>query len=275
MLKNMKIAMKLGAGFGVILILLISLALFSLSKLQDTQDKYNYTVDVGMTKLETINNLLDASNLISRLARDLVLTQDTNKLNEIVSEIKETRNIYPKNIDTLKKFAETPEAKNRISESEQKINKVGIENNKVIDLASVNRDTEATELLWGSARTAQDDLINTLLSLIKQENDLIHADVQAAREDYKSALFTLISLSIFAVVFGIVAAFVITRSITKPLSMAVSTAEAIARGDISSQISVTSTEETGQLLKAMQAMQHSLIGIINDIKKSGSASQSG
>ena len=56
------------------------------------------------------------------------------------------------------------------------------------------------------------------------------------------------------------------RAITHPLQKAVSAAYAVAQGDLSQRIEVTSTDETGQLLQALNIMQDNLREIIsNDV----------
>ncbi len=65
-------------------------------------------------------------------------------------------------------------------------------------------------------------------------------------------------LAIVAVVFVLGAlAFIISRSITRPLGRAVDAAERLALGDVSVNIEVDSHDETGLLLQAMKAMSES------------------
>jgi methyl-accepting chemotaxis protein len=62
------------------------------------------------------------------------------------------------------------------------------------------------------------------------------------------------------------AAWVITRSITRPLSQAVEVANALAQGNLTVKIDVTSKDETGQLLVAMQGMVEKLSQIIGEVR---------
>jgi methyl-accepting chemotaxis protein len=67
-----------------------------------------------------------------------------------------------------------------------------------------------------------------------------------------------------AIVMGIGIAFWVTRSITFPLNIAMETAQKIADGDLTSNIQVTSTDETGQLLTAMKDMSNAIKSVIAD-----------
>jgi len=53
--------------------------------------------------------------------------------------------------------------------------------------------------------------------------------------------------------------FMITRIITRPLQLAVTAANTVARGDLAQRIEVTSKDETGQLMQALKVMNESLI----------------
>ncbi len=58
----------------------------------------------------------------------------------------------------------------------------------------------------------------------------------------------------------------IARSITRPIGLAVTVAQMVANGDLTSRIEVTSSEEAGQLMQALQQMNHSLIRIVGDVR---------
>jgi methyl-accepting chemotaxis protein len=59
----------------------------------------------------------------------------------------------------------------------------------------------------------------------------------------------------------------IARSITRPLDLAVAIANTVASGDLTSKIEVTSTDETGQLLSALKAMNTGLLNIVGQVRK--------
>jgi methyl-accepting chemotaxis protein len=56
-----------------------------------------------------------------------------------------------------------------------------------------------------------------------------------------------------------------TRSITLPIDDAVRSAHAIATGDLTQRIDVTSKDETGQLMQAMKEMNASLANIVGQV----------
>lgn len=61
-------------------------------------------------------------------------------------------------------------------------------------------------------------------------------------------------------------AFLFTRALTRPLRQAVSVAEKVAAGDLSSAIEVSSHDETGQLLSALKHMNQNLGRIVLEVR---------
>src|SRR5690606_10333054 len=72
-------------------------------------------------------------------------------------------------------------------------------------------------------------------------------------------------MGIAAIVIGLVAALVITRSIVAPLRQTVAFAQRIAEGDLSQDLAMNRRDELGQLLQAMQSMTGSLRNLVGRI----------
>ncbi|CDH46720.1 conserved exported hypothetical protein [Candidatus Contendobacter odensis Run_B_J11] len=74
------------------------------------------------------------------------------------------------------------------------------------------------------------------------------------------ALVLVVSLGVIIVV-----AWLVTRTITRPLGVAVTASGLIAAGDLTTDIQVTSHDETGQLLQAMKTMATQLREIVSNV----------
>ncbi|CBL46813.1 Predicted chemotaxis sensory transducer [gamma proteobacterium HdN1] len=267
MLSNVKIATKLAMSFGVILILLAVVAVLSLTKLSQTQARFDQVVDVGNVKVAAANDMVDSINLIAMASRNMVIADDPSVQQKELASLQGAQLRYEAYFGALDHLVVTPEGKRQLADITKKLAVVREEVGLVVDFVLAKQKDAAVGALMGSARTAQTALIDAIGEMIAHEERLSQSQVASARESYQSALYLLIGVSVFAVLFGIAAGIVITRSITRPLGQAVGVAEAIANGDLSSKISVTTREETGLLLSAMQRMQQSLSGIIGDIRQ--------
>ncbi len=76
------------------------------------------------------------------------------------------------------------------------------------------------------------------------------------------------SIELLALVAAILLAmaFYLARSITRPLNTAVEIAQAIAKGDLTSHIEITSRCEAGMLIHALEEMNASLVNLVGDVR---------
>lgn len=104
---------------------------------------------------------------------------------------------------------------------------------------------------------------------------LVALQIQVAQEEFGAAktlsetihMGTLIA-SVLALLVGAVMASVITRSISRPLRQAEVLARTVASGDLSAQIVVNGTDETAELLGALQEMNRQLVRVITQVRDS-------
>lgn len=104
---------------------------------------------------------------------------------------------------------------------------------------------------------------------LKQMINVATNNLMAEEKDMLTNAMTvrvaIILLSIIAVILGGGLGVIITRAIINPLQKCVNVVKKISMGDLSTKIEVESSDETGQLLNAMQLMQSSLQEVLKDI----------
>ncbi|MDD2733328.1 MAG: methyl-accepting chemotaxis protein [Desulfuromonadaceae bacterium] len=81
----------------------------------------------------------------------------------------------------------------------------------------------------------------------------------------KEVLQVMIPIVVISFIIGIVAALLITRSIKKPVSEGVAVANALAEGDLTVDIEVTSKDEIGQLMGSLKNMVDKLKQVVGDV----------
>nr|WP_324734011.1 methyl-accepting chemotaxis protein [Pseudomonas sp. IT1137] len=81
----------------------------------------------------------------------------------------------------------------------------------------------------------------------------------------RQAMLLLAAMGVAAVILGLLAAWLITRSIVIPLRQSVAFAQRIAEGDLSQDLPLDRHDELGQLLAALQGMTSSLRNLLGRI----------
>ena len=89
----------------------------------------------------------------------------------------------------------------------------------------------------------------------------LQASQQAAR-----GRMVILGCTIVALLLGAYAAWLLSRSITTPVQMAVRTARTISEGDLTQRIDTQGKDEMAELLQALHAMQQSLVTVVADVR---------
>lgn len=88
---------------------------------------------------------------------------------------------------------------------------------------------------------------------------------RAAQARQDATMLLQLVLVLVSLVFGSVVAWRITRSVVRPLGVAVKVAESIAQGDLSTDVPTAGADETGRLLEAVGSMQERLRQLVGRI----------
>jgi len=93
----------------------------------------------------------------------------------------------------------------------------------------------------------------------------------AAGESATASQVALTAGAALALVLGLLLATLTTRSITRPVQRAAEVAEAIRNGNLTSQIDVTGSDETAQMLRGLAQMQENLRSIVAHVRQGSEA----
>ncbi|WP_170304305.1 methyl-accepting chemotaxis protein [Duganella radicis] len=105
--------------------------------------------------------------------------------------------------------------------------------------------------------------INALAKRQMTEIDNLSREVQ---DQNRQGQMMVAGLSALAVLVATLCSIWIAHSIITPIRYAVSVARKVADGDLSTDIQVTSTDETGQLLMALKEMNAALAGMVRQVR---------
>ena len=106
----------------------------------------------------------------------------------------------------------------------------------------------------GKTKKGHSSLENLLVAI----KDFIQDRTGRAQKNKQTAIIGMLLFSTVILVFGLGLGIFISRSISRPLQLAVDIARHIAAGDRDLAVEGTATDETGQLLKTMKEMSYSI-----------------
>jgi methyl-accepting chemotaxis protein len=268
---NMKVGMRLGGGFALVLALLVAVTLLGLSRMGQIQAGLNEILQVNNVEADAATAL--RLTVIDRMVavRNLALLSDAAEMQPEAERIKVQERKYAAAEDKLNKMFST--LAGTTAEEKAMMPKIKAAETAVLpliakaaELGLANKPEEVTRLLMKEIRPLQTKWIESLNDLIALEEKLNAQAADDAENAYANARTLMLGLAALAVASGVLIAWLVTRSITGPLNQAVKVAQTVAAGDLGSQIDVKTTDETGQLLLALKGMNDSLVRIVGEVR---------
>ena len=266
MFKNMKIGMRLGLGFGIVLLMMIAVIFVGITRMSEINDRLDGIVNDNNVKVKQAVEMRGGVRNIATAVRNVVLLDEASEMQVEVKRIAEQRKKYDDAEETLTKMVKSEQGKAilaKIKEGEQLTSPLI---DKAVKLGLEDKAKEAAAVLMKEARAQQRKWLDALDELMEFQEAGNKKDADEAAQAYATARTLMFSVGGIAILLGVGIAFWVTRSITKPLAEAVGVANQLAEGDLTAKIEVNSTDETGMLLAAMQNMVGKLSQIIEDVR---------
>ena len=269
-LSNLKIGIRLGMGFCVVLVLL---CLTGAVALYETARVYDGTNELATDWLPSIQTLADIQNQANNIRRISLRTllDDAPKLAGDMRE-RHDASVSKLNADLADygKLISSPAEQalyDNIKRTWQEYQALDSKQISLIDAGGSSLD-EAKAIANGSSQKASAQLFKYIEEDVQLNREGANEETVAAKLSYHNALLFSGVLIILAVILGGLIAIWITRSITLPIGRSVIVAETVASGDLSSRILISGNDENTRLQRALKDMNDRLTEVVGRVKAS-------
>ncbi|OXI34755.1 methyl-accepting chemotaxis protein [Burkholderia sp. AU16741] len=276
-LGNLRIGTRLRVGFGITLLLLMmtgGLAMLQASRIYaGTQD----IADNWLSSVQKLGEIRALANGVRRASlRSVMESEATAKRNQraqhdaALSSLKAAMASY-------EKLLSSPEERQAFGDLNRAWAAYEISDTKLLDLS------ESGDVGFSAARSLATGesaaLFAQAVQLVEQDVKLNRAGADAATSEaannYHATIVLTGVLCGAALLLSVAVAWLITRSIVTPLGRAVGIAETVARGDLTSDIEVSGSDETSQLLLALRNMNARLLDVVSRVRSSSESIATG
>ncbi|MGF6382206.1 methyl-accepting chemotaxis protein [Paraburkholderia atlantica] len=273
LLRNLKVRNRLFVSFAIVILLLCSAAGFALFQAHRIE---SHLLDIKQNWMESIKTIADLRLALStdrRATLGLVLSdskqaKDTNAAirAQALEQLRKGVNLYEKN-------ALPGEDRQYFENDKKAIGEYAVINKELYTLAMSDNPDFATERALANSKifTVFKSTENTLtahMDFIQKQADQA---AEKAIHDYDMALMLTFAVICIAIIATIYVCNTVATSIVFPLNDAVRIAEAVASGDLTSQVRVHSDTELGQLMRALRSMNESLVDIVKQVRSGSEA----
>ncbi|MBN6114265.1 methyl-accepting chemotaxis protein [Xanthomonas bonasiae] len=261
-LQRYNVGTRLSSAFGLLILLSCGLVVAGLITLAQSRNQMENIVKRN-TILAYTGEMREASAIIAINLRNIVLPTTHGQNLHFAKIIEQERARYSEAHDKLYAIPVTDstgaEMRRQIDLGYQNSR---VANQSVLDLGMEDKDEQALLVLTEQAGPATDKWQEAITAYSERQRQRGASAYAAANAAMDRGRGMLIAGGVIVILISCVLAWLITRSLTVPLSRATRAAEAIARGDLDNDVQTQATDETGRLLGAMHGMQHQLRSLI-------------
>ncbi|AKZ62954.1 chemotaxis protein [Herbaspirillum hiltneri N3] len=266
-ISNLKIGVRLGSAFALVVALLIGTAVVGIRHLDTNNEKMDRIVGERYSLIAISNQIKNNGNKGNAILSNLLLTSSPERAKQYMDDYAALRKTNAEAYSKFEKMLKNDQSKSLFKQQFESRSAYGVTVRKFFELIAENKSQEARDIYQGDmARTqaAYYVLVDKMVDYQakEMENDVINAAVQARNAKIQMAI-----LSACAVMLSIVTGIFITRTITRPINRAVDLAEAVAQGNLTHHLQIDSKDEIGRLLVALKIMIENLHGIVSNVRK--------
>lgn len=270
-LRNMNIAPRAFLGFAMIGALMLILGVFALSQMSKIRSATEVLADNNVPSIKSLDRFAEVSIRLRVLSYRLLVNREP-EIQQKTIELLAMRNKQINDAQAIyEKLISDSNERNLYNQYVQLLGQYRELELRMKTLTLANKVDELQDLLNKDMLSNSDQMNAVLIKLVEINTAQLMQVKKQAAEEYESAFDMVIALLVAATLLTLVFAWMLIKSITTPIAVALHAAETIAQGNLTQPIKVDGTDEAGRLLQAMKTMQDKLRDTLQRI--SGSATQ--
>ncbi len=268
--RNLKIAWKLFLGFSSIIIFMNIIGFAGYTSVKNIQSHLEDIFNVRLPSLEYIIAVdRDLQQLLVAERSMIFANAKSEVFHALVQEYEMNLQQAEERWQKYKALATTPEERALIAKYEQArkewkaLSRQGVDG-RIVDTRDGRR--LAIDLTLGTTKEKFDVMREYLEQLQAIDLEMVRQSREKAAATYRATMIILLSIIGTGISVAILLAWAISKTLTKPLGKMVEVVSKVAAGDLTSEIIVSTKDETGQLMQATTTMQSDLRQMVDDIR---------
>ncbi|ENM3851631.1 methyl-accepting chemotaxis protein [Vibrio cholerae] len=282
---NLSITQKMIALVGCLLALTLMVSTYSITKMKrvaveieaiahDNLPLAKLMTDMTVHQLEgaiTLERVFRAAGIESSQGKQQQ-NQYQAQLMELVNKFKQEFNQSRQLLESSIEHAISPSIRSYLTNLEQDLDSLGREHQeferKLNDLLNELRSGREVKLLVADAEQIEQlqiSLDQRLIDILRKIEQATEQSVLVTEQEEREALWGMIYLSAFAILFGLILGFAFSKQIVMAIARARKLANEMAEGNFSKRAKVTTGDEIGQLITSMNTMAQSISYIIGEV----------
>jgi methyl-accepting chemotaxis protein len=256
----MKIGLRMGLGFAVLLAIMVVLIGVSLHQMTVGRDKLQRIVEINNVRVDLAQHMLDDARDSALSIRAIVLEKYRNQPDESLQKIRDdlaaARQSFQKNSAKLKDLIPN-ENTNELDlfTKMEALEDMGQQlQDQVIERAVAGKTEQAHDILDRKAYPTLRQWIKAIDDLIRYNEERTALRYQQANEAQVAARLFMFVLGAFALALAAGIGIFLTAAIVRPLRQMAEIAVKVGNGDLGNKLGYSFTDEIGDLANSIDLM---------------------
>ncbi|GCL61727.1 methyl-accepting chemotaxis protein [Pseudaquabacterium pictum] len=269
-LLNLRIRTRLTLAFSGVFVLMLVLAAYSGLRMVEMKDRLAHVTQSNNQQIAQVNKMIYSVSQRAIALRNLALLKDPDlkkqELEAIDKAGKDYAEAHAKLLALIKQYDASEAEKALLEAMERADNTTSPLMAKAAELGKADDEAAAVAFLMERVRPRQARWIIVLQTMSGLQDKTSREYVQDAEADFARARMWMIGLVGAALAGGMLVAWLVTVSITRPLGAAVHVARTVASGDLSRETRVQRRDELGDLLRVLDEMRQRLATVVSSVR---------
>jgi methyl-accepting chemotaxis protein len=271
MFNNMKLSMRLGVTFALLIILMLVIIGIGLKEISAVNNITQQIVTDDWRKTVLANDIIDIANSNAKTRLEMLLNDDPADQKRLHDLLASNRIGIDQRTAELENMIKSAEGKTKLATLKE--NRVNFQNEfaQVNTLLAQGQKEAAIASMLDNAMPKLNEYLSSANDLIAFQGSILEGSAELSRISYEDGIFAMSITGVLAFIVAIGGAFLVTKSITRQLggepSYVTDVVSRIANGDLQIKVDVK-FNDTSSMLFAVNAMVNKLSEIISSIRTS-------
>ena len=269
--QSMTVALRLGLGFGVILLLMVALTLFGMQRVNQINKTLSQITEVNSVKQRYAINFRGSVHDRAIALRDVTLVPELSALSPILADIDRLQRFYQQSRQPMDQLfangSDIAPAERQLLQAIHQVEQRALPlSERVVTLRQQGQQAAAQQLLLNEMSPAYVDWLASINAFIDYQEQKNQQATDYARGVASGFALSMVLLTLLAILIGAVTAWYISRYLRNALGgepdQAADIVSRIAGGDLTTQIN---DSRRGSILAAVAAMQQQLRHTLKEV----------
>jgi len=265
-LRDMKIGLRLGLGFGLILLAAIVMLAGALLSTGTSRTALLQTLQRAAAQEEVANTMRNTLLSSAVAVRNMGLQTEVADVQRDEAEAKKQRAAYlaaKTQLEATDLSTEEKALMGRLGEIDRQMDAFFKE---AVDLAAQFNTEQAAKVITSKIDPLLNKAVAELVAFIEIQKVHSSEATERANADNSATVGVISVAGLLVLAAAALMAWRLTVSITGPLQTALAATERVARGDLGSDIQISGRDEAAQLLSGLLEMRNGLSRMVSEVR---------